>query len=174
MGFTTIDEGAGIPSGWTYRPNLVVLVPGILLVTGGLLAFLIAGTVEAVNGSVCGSSKCSSQVSPALGVAVFILVLAACASFLSSLFIYIRVSGGVLSAQRLWWRKFEIPVSSVKSVVPGYYGLTITNEDGRVYKSLTPQQPNVNAWRKERGVSGEVADRILAARGAARNESPSP
>ena len=173
MGFTTIDDGKS-PHGWSYRPNLAVLVPGILLVTGALLGFLITATVEAANGSVCGSRKCASQVSPALGVVVSILVLAACAAFISSLFIYIRVSGGVLSAQHLWWRKFELPVSSVESVEPGYYGLTITNEDGRVYRSLTPQQPNVSAWRKERGVSGEVADRILAARDGARNGTPSP
>jgi hypothetical protein len=174
MGFTTIDEGAGSPPSWTYRPNLAVLVPGILLVTGLMLGLLIAGTVEVVNGSVCGSAKCSSQASPVLGVALAILILAACVAFISSLFIYIRVSGGVLSAQRLWWRKFELQVSSVKSVEPGYYGLRIRNEEGRVFRSLTPQQPNINAWRKERGVSGEVADRILAARDDARNEKPSP
>ena len=173
MGFTIINDGKS-PPGWTYRPNLAFLVPGILVVTGALLGFLVAATVEAANGSVCGSRKCASQVSPALGVAVFILVLAVCAAFISSLFIYIRLSGGVLSVQRLWWRKFELPVSSVESVEPGYYGLKITNVDGRVYQSLTPQQPNVNVWHKERGVSGEVADRILTARDAARNGTTSP
>src|ERR1700731_3226833 len=140
MRFTIINHGKS-PPGWTYRPNLAFLVPGILVVTGALLGFLVAATVEAANGSVCGLRKCTSQVSPALGVALFILVLAVCAAFISSLFIYIRLSGGVLSVQRLWWRKFELPVSSVESVEPGYYGLKITNVDGRVYQSLTPQQP---------------------------------
>ncbi|MDE3082530.1 MAG: hypothetical protein KGJ39_03830 [Acidobacteriota bacterium] len=173
MGFTTIDEGAISPPGWTYRPNLVLLVPGVLLATGALLWFLILSGLEAANGTGCQTARCGGKVSPLLGVPVAILILAACVAFISSLFIYVRVSGGVLSAQRLWWKKFEIPVSSVKSVEPGYYGLTITNEDGRVFRSLTPQQPNVNAVRKMRGISGEVAGRILAARDAARNGTSS-
>ncbi len=172
MVFTTIDDGKS-PTGWTYRPNLVILVPGILVATGALLGILIAGTYEAVSGATCQTAKCGGRVSPALEVLAGVLLLGACLAFISSLFIYVRVSGGVLSARRLWWRKFEFPVGSVEKVEPGYYGLAITNAGGRTYRSLTPQQPNVNAWRKVRGVSGEVADRILAARDAARNGTPS-
>jgi hypothetical protein len=172
VGFKTIEESEGSPRGWTYRPNLFLLIPGILLVTGGLIWFLVAASLEAINGTGCQSAKCGGRVAPALGVTVSIMIVVACVTFFSSLFMYIRVSGGVLSAQRPWWRKFEIPVSSVKSVLPGYYGLTITTDDGRVYRSVTPQQANANAWRKKRGISGEVADRIMAARDVARQQNP--
>ena len=174
MGFTTIGEDAGSSRGWTYRPTLSLLVPGVLLVTGGLIWFLVAASLEAINGTGCQSAKCGGHVAPALGVTVSIMLVVVCITFFSSLFIYIRVSRGVLSAQRLWWTKFEIPVSSVKTVVPGYYGLTITTGDGQVYRSITPQQANVNAWRKKQGISGEVADRIMAARDVARRDTSTP
>jgi len=172
VGFTTIEGDEGSPRGWTYRPNPILLFPGILSAVGALVWFLVAASLEAINGTGCQSAKCGGRVSPALEVPVTIMIVVACVAFFSSLFIYIRVSRGVLSAQRLWWRKFEIPVSSVNAVEPGYYGLTITTDDGRVYRSLTPQQPNANAWRKKRGVSGEVADRIMEARDVARHENP--
>ena len=170
MGFTAIEDDAASPQGWTYRPALSLLIPGVLLAVGGLVWFVVAASLEAANGTGCQSAKCGGRVSPALAVPVSIVIVVACVALFSSLFIYIRVSRSVLSAQRLWWRKFEIPVSSVKTIVPGYYGLTIKTDDERVYRSLTPQQPNTNTWRKKRGVSGEVADRIMAARGVATGE----
>lgn len=155
-----------------YRPPMLLLIPGILVPTGGMIWFLVAASLESINGTGCQSAKCGGRVAPAVSVTVSIMLVVVCITFFSSLFIYIRVNRGVLSAQRLWWRKFEIPVSSVKTVAPGYYGLTITTLDGRVYRSTTPQQPNVNAWRKKPGVSGEVIDRILATRDATRQEPP--
>lgn len=174
MGFTTCEGDGGSARGWTYRPNLSILIPGTVLVIGGLIWFLVAASLEWINGTGCQSAECGGRVSPALAVPASIIIVMVCVAFFSSLFIYIRVSQGVLSAQRLWWRKFEIPVSSVETVLPGYYGLTITTNNGRVYRSTTPQQPNVNTWRKKRGISGEVVDRIMAARDLAQRETSIP
>lgn len=105
------------------------------------------------------------------GVIVAVIILAIFVGFLSGMFTFIRVIRGVLSAQRLLWRKFEIAVSTVSTIEPGYNGLTIRTESGRVYHSTTPQLPNIDVWRKKRGVSGEVIDRIISARDAAKKEA---
>lgn len=170
MGFKTIERGDSDGPGWTYRPKFWWMIPGIGLATGSLISVLVAASIEAANGMACQSTRCGGRLPSVLAVLAGVVLVAVCVGLFSGLFIYVRVNHGVLSARRLWWRRVDIDVSRVSNVEPSYYGLTIQTEDGRSIRSTTPQQANVNAWRNKRGISGEVIDRILAARDSARNE----
>jgi hypothetical protein len=174
MGFKTIDDGVHDSQGWTYRPNFRLLVPGMLIAMGSLIWIAIALLFLPVNRAGCQTAQCGGRVTVSSGVSgviVAVIILAIFVGFLSGMFTFIRVIRGVLSAQRLLWRKFEIAVSTVSTIEPGYNGLTIRTESGRVYHSTTPQLPNIDVWRKKRGVSGEVIDRIISARDAAKKEA---
>jgi len=174
MGFTTIDDGDHHSQGWTYRPDFRLLIPGMLIAIGSLFWIAIALLVLPIKSAGCRTLHCDRRAAVSSGVSsviVAIIIFAICTGFLSGMFVFIRVNHCELSAQRLFWRKFEIAVSTISDVKPGYYGLTIRTESGLTYHSTTPQLPNIDGWRKKRGVSGEVVDRIIAARDAATKEA---